>query len=55
MSEQPAMAAKLDNADMPAVFWDSLVDDNDNPDLLAIKAIQEESTPEERAETLKVA
>lgn len=44
----------LNNNDIPAAFWDTLADDGTNPDLLAINALQEESTPEERAETLKV-
>ena len=44
----------LSNSDIPAAFWDTLAEDESNPDLLAIKALQEESTPDERAETLKV-
>jgi len=42
------------NEEVPAAFWDSMVANEANPDLMAIKALQEESTPEERAETLKV-
>lgn len=45
---------QLSNDQVPAAFWDALPSDQENPDLLAIKALQEESTPEERAETLKV-
>lgn len=44
----------LKNEDLPALFWDELPDDPDNPDVAAIKAIMDESTPEERAESFKV-
>ena len=43
----------LDNADLPCAFWDAVPAGTDHPDLLAIEALKEESTPEERAETLK--
>lgn len=39
--------------DTPALFWDDMPDDPDNPDLAAINAIIEESTPEERAANFK--
>lgn len=39
--------------DVPALFWDELPDDEDNVQAAAIKAIIEESTPEERAESFK--
>lgn len=44
----------LKNEDLPALFWDELPDNPDNPDVAAIKAIMDESTPEERAESFKV-
>lgn len=44
----------LRNEELPALFWDELPDDPNNPDVAAIKAIIEESTPEERAESFKV-
>ncbi|GAB4818948.1 hypothetical protein N2152v2_005994 [Parachlorella kessleri] len=40
-------------SDVPALFWDELPEDDDNPDMAAIKAIIEESTPEERALNFK--
>ena len=54
MAKETEESKHIDNAELPAAFWDSMVDDKENPDLMAIQAIQEESTPEERAETLKV-
>ena len=39
--------------DVPALFWDEMPEDTDNPDLAAINALIEESTPEERAENFK--
>lgn len=39
--------------DVPALFWDELPEDSDNPELAAIKAIIDESTPEERALSFK--
>ena len=44
----------LRNDDIPAAFWDTLPEDSSNEDMLAIQALKEESTPEERAEALKV-
>ena len=45
----------LRNEDVPALFWDTLPEeDSENPDAAAIRAIIEESTPEERAEGFKV-
>jgi hypothetical protein len=44
-----------DNADLPALFWDSMPDNpEEHPDYIALKALEEESTPEERAENFKV-
>lgn len=44
-----------DNADLPALFWDSMPDNaEEHPDYIAMKALEEESTPEERAENFKV-
>ncbi len=40
--------------DLPAAFWDAYPENADNPDLAAINALLEESTPEERADTYKV-
>ena len=54
MASLPDESQHLSNNDIPAAFWDTLPDDETNPDLMAIKALQEESTPEERAEVLKV-
>lgn len=45
----------INPADVPALFWDELPDDEDNVQAAAIKAIIEESTPEERALSFKVA
>lgn len=40
---------------LPAAFWDHYpTNTEENPDLAAINAILEESTPDERAETYKV-
>ncbi|KAK9813825.1 hypothetical protein WJX73_000343 [Symbiochloris irregularis] len=47
-------AAALKDADLPAVFWGNLPDDENNADLAAIRALEAESTPEERAENFKV-
>ena len=45
----------LDNADIPCAFWDALPEPgSEHPDLLAIEALKAESSPLERAETLKV-
>ena len=39
---------------MPALFWDAMPDDPENPDLAALEALKEESTPYEIAESCKV-
>ena len=54
MDASPAKQDEVSNNDIPAAFWDTLAEDESNPDLLAIRALQEESTPEERAAILKV-
>lgn len=46
--------AALQDEDLPAAFWESLPEDEDNADLAAIRALEAESTPEERAENFKV-
>ena len=41
--------------DLPAAFWESLPgDDSNNADLAAIRALEAESTAEERADNYKV-
>ena len=45
---------ELRDEDLPAAFWETLPDDNSNADLAAIRALEAESTPEERAENYKV-
>jgi hypothetical protein len=48
-------ADELKNENLPAAFWDALPENGDeNPDMAAINALLEESTPEERAENFKV-
>jgi hypothetical protein len=43
------------NMDLPALFWDSIPEKaEDHPDYAAFQALEDESTPEERAESLKV-
>ncbi|KAF6259158.1 hypothetical protein COO60DRAFT_1622080 [Scenedesmus sp. NREL 46B-D3] len=43
-----------DNANLPALFWETMPDNpEDHPDYIALKALEEESTPEERAENFK--
>jgi hypothetical protein len=47
--------AELDNKDLPALFWDSMPENvEEHPDYVAMQALAEESTPEERAENFKV-
>lgn len=47
--------AEDENASLPALFWDTIPENaQDHPDYVALKAIEEESTPEERAESFKV-
>lgn len=43
----------VSNNELPAAFWDALPDES-HPDLQAINALKEESTPDDQAETLKV-
>eukprot|EP00882_Tetradesmus_deserticola_P022029 GHRQ01023907.1.p2 GENE.GHRQ01023907.1~~GHRQ01023907.1.p2 ORF type:complete len:129 (+),score=48.80 GHRQ01023907.1:337-723(+) len=44
-----------DNASLPALFWESMPENpEDHPDYIALKALEEESTPEERAENFKM-
>eukprot|EP00877_Chromochloris_zofingiensis_P013621 jgi/Chrzof1/8512/Cz03g13240.t1 len=44
-----------DNAALPALFWDTMPEQyEEQPDYVALKALEEESTPEERAENFKV-
>jgi len=44
----------LDNADLSAIFWDALPSNvEEHPDYIAMQAIEEEMTPEERADSLK--
>lgn len=45
--------AGLRNEELPALFWDEIPDDADNPDVAAINAINEETSPEERASNFK--
>eukprot|EP00775_Hariotina_reticulata_P012859 gene12859-12986_t len=43
-----------EHANLPALFWDSMPDNaEEHPDYIALKALAEESTPEERAENFK--
>jgi hypothetical protein len=45
----------LDPSSLPCLFWDDLPDNPDeHPDYMALQAIAEECTPEERAENYKV-
>lgn len=48
------LGARLKSDEIPALFWDEMPDDPDNPDMAAIQAIIDESTPEERANSYKV-
>jgi hypothetical protein len=46
--------ASLKNDDLPALFWDEMPDNaEDNPDMAAIQAAIDESSPEERAAGFK--
>ena len=48
-------AGELRNEELPAAFWDELpAEQSAHPDLLAVNAILEEASPDERAETYKV-
>lgn len=43
------------NEGLPALFWDTIPDNaEDHPDYIALKALDDETTPEERAENFKV-
>jgi len=45
----------LDPKSLPALFWDEMPEDPDqHPDYMALQAIADECTPEERAESFKV-
>lgn len=51
----PQQPADDPDAGLPALFWDTIPDNaEDHPDYIALKALEEESTPEERAENFKV-
>ena len=57
LSPMAATASRQDvirDDDLPAVFWTSMPENQDNPDAAAIEALIAESTPEERAEGFKV-
>jgi hypothetical protein len=44
-----------DNGGLPALFWDTMPDNHEeHPDFIALKALEEETPPEERAENFKV-
>lgn len=44
-----------ENAELPALFWDAMPENpEEHPDFIAMQALAEESTPEERAENFKV-
>ena len=45
---------QVNDEDLPAAFWENLPSDESNADLAAIRALEAESTPEERAENFKV-
>ena len=47
-------AEQVRDQDLPAAFWETLPSDESNADLAAIRALEAESTPEERAENFKV-
>jgi len=48
-------AASLPNETLPCAFWDADVGpESEHPDALAIQALKDECTPDERAETYKV-
>lgn len=49
----PHPAGGLRPDDVPALFWDEMPEDAENPDLAAINALIEESSPEERALSFK--
>ena len=49
----PPKPAGMRPDDLPALFWDEMPEDENHPDLVAINALIEESTPEERAFTFK--
>jgi hypothetical protein len=45
----------LGNENLPALFWDALPDNpEEHPDYAGLLAVDDESTPDERAHTLKV-
>lgn len=56
--DEPATSSKpvqqSDQSDLPALFWDRLDEDNASADAEALRALREESTPEELALSAKV-
>jgi hypothetical protein len=51
----PKQQPEDEGAQLPALFWDSMPENaEEHPDYIALKALEEESTPEERAENFKV-
>lgn len=44
---------QLKDEDLPAAFWETLPENAENADLAAIRSLEAESTPEERAESFK--
>ena len=56
LGQSPALdggQTSLSNNELPAAFWDALPDE-EHPDLQAINAIKDETSPDERVEVLKV-
>jgi hypothetical protein len=50
----PHDPAALNNQDLPSMFWDTMPENpEEHPDYMAMQALAEESTPEERAENFK--
>lgn len=50
----PQDPAALNNQDLPSLFWDTMPEKpEEHPDYIAMQALAEESTPEERAENFK--
>ncbi len=47
-------AVNSDQQDLPALFWDRLDENNESADAEALRALREESTPEELALSAKV-
>ncbi len=54
-TESGSQSDFLHNEDLPAMFWDSLPENGDeHPDMAAIQALLDESSPEELAENFRV-